>query len=101
MRSLSMCFRLINDSIVLAGHNLACAFNLSIHEHILLLPTQRGVQACVIKLFDSMYSSLHVIIKCPNVNYDVLVESYIPVKKGIRQGAGNLPDLFNSSVIEA
>ena len=90
-----------NDSHVLEGHDLTHAFNSSIHEHILLLAAQRGVQACVIKPFDSMYSSLQVRIKLPNVNYDVLVESDIPVKKGIRQGVVNSPDLFNNSVIEA
>ena len=48
-----------------------------------------------------MYSSLRVRIKRPNVNCDVLVESDIPVKKGIRQGAVNSSDLFYNSVIDA
>ena len=90
-----------NDSLVLAGHDLARAFDSSIHEQILLSTAQRGVQACVIKPFGSMYSSLRARINCSNVNCDVLVESDIPVKKGIRQGVVNSPDLFNTSVIEA
>jgi len=90
-----------NDSPVLAGHDLACAFDSTIHEQILFSTAQRGVQACVIKPFDSMYSSFRVRINCPNVNCDVLVESDRPVKKGIRQEVVNLPDLFNNSVIES
>ena len=35
-----------------------------------------------------------------NANVNCEVESDIPVKKGIRQGAVNSPDLFNNSVIE-
>ena len=47
-----------NNSLVLARHDLAHAFDSSIHEQILLSAAQRGIQACVIKPFDSMYSSL-------------------------------------------
>ena len=89
-----------NDFLVLAGQDLACAFESSICEQILLLAAHKGIQGCVIKPFYSMYSSLQVIIKCPNLNCDILVESDIPVKKGIRQGVVSLSDMFNNSVIE-
>lgn len=89
-----------NDSLVLAAHDLARAFDSSIHEHILLSAAERGVENSVIGPLDSMYSNLRVRIKCPGWDCDMLLEIDIPVKKGIRQGAVNSPDLFNNSVIE-
>jgi len=74
------------DTLLLTLHDLACAFDSSVHKHILHAAAERGVEHSIIEPFDSVYSNLRVKIKYPNRDCNILMEIDIPVKRGIRQG---------------
>lgn len=91
----------LNESLILASHDVRRAFDSGIHPQLLVSAHKRGVDRSVILPFRDMYKKLRVQVKVPSPNGPIVLPKAIPVRKGIRQGAISSPRLYNNSVLEA
>ncbi|XP_065572185.1 uncharacterized protein LOC136034738 [Artemia franciscana] len=87
------------ESIALSVHDVRRAFDLLIHEQIILDMGLAGVDPSMLNPLYDIYRNLKARLKLPTT-LNQTNNPVLPVKKGLRQGALTSPSAFNNSIIK-
>ena len=85
--------------LVLAAHDVSCAFNSGVHFHLLYCAQQPRLDCSIVLVNENLYARSCVVAIVPTHHCYVMCKAVIRVWKDLHQGGLTLPPLYNNSLV--